>query len=213
MAKVAFLRNESRPEWSTLIGLSLLERGFDVLSLSFIGLAASLALGFKECALLAMLILITALVSILVLSKTGSIPLVKNKLRPMADTMKEALKSPKDLMPAISASICCSSNNLLVMGLLLKSTDSQALVSHSFAASPIAAIAGSIPISPLGLGTRDGALAYLLRNHLPSESSLSASLLYAFATQLLLGIIGLPLLLRYRNRNISEKPHCSQPQP
>lgn len=195
IAKVAFLRNSPEDKWTTLTGICLLERGFDVLSLSFIGLFASLIFNFFECTIFSCLTALTAGIGILAITRTDSIPVIGKKLSPLAAVAVQSFKRPRTLLKAFAASLACCLNNVLLMGFLLKATDPLAQISHSFAVSPIAAIAGSLPVSPWGLGTRDGTLVYLLRDHLPTESTLAASFLYMVSTQLILGFIGVPILL------------------
>lgn len=200
IAKVAFLRTNSDDKWSTLTAICLLERGFDILSLSFIGLFASLILNFYECTIFSCFTALTAAIGIFAITRTNSLPVIGKKFSPLAEVAFQTFKCPRTLFKAFIASLASSLNNVLLMGFFMKAVDPLAQISHSFAVSPIAAVAGSLPISPWGLGTRDGTLVYLLRNQLPTESTLAASFFYMISTQLILGSIGVPVLLMQKRK-------------
>ena len=80
------------------------------------------------------------------------------------------------------------------MAFLIKAFDHTVSAPHAFSATPPSIIAGIIPVSLWGVGTRDGALAYFLQGFTSAENAISAGFLYTALLYGLLGLIGLPAL-------------------
>lgn len=69
---------------------------------------------------------------------------------------------------------------------------------------PLSLFVGMIPISISGIGTRDGALMYLLANFAASEAILAAGILYTALTYWLPAVVGIPFLFSVLSRHRSE---------
>ncbi len=67
---------------------------------------------------------------------------------------------------------------------------------YLLATFPLAVLAGLIPITIGGVGTRDSAFVILLTGHLTTEGAILVSLGYTILTYWLIGLLGLPILLR-----------------
>jgi uncharacterized membrane protein YbhN (UPF0104 family) len=84
------------------------------------------------------------------------------------------------------------------MACLLKAIDQSISYMHCVTVSPPSILVGALPVSLWGVGTRDGALAYLLKDLTSIESALAAGFLYTALVYWLLGLIGVPALLYSR---------------
>ncbi len=102
------------------------------------------------------------------------------------------------------------------MGFLVKAFDHTVSLTHAFSATPPSIIAGIIPVSLWGVGTRDGALAYFLQGFTSAENAISAGFLYTALLYGLLGLIGLPALFfaKRKTKDITdESPESNDLRP
>ena len=173
LVKLAFLRKDGNPPWDLLAGAALLERGFDVLALSLIGLFASLWLGLPDAATVTGILAILTCGGLVLLPSVRHLPVIGRKAENFSEVIKHAAKRKRRLFACFLA-CCCWSVNSVIMGLLIKSFDQDVSLSYAFATTPPSIIAGIIPVSLWGVGTRDGALAYLLQDLTSLENALSA---------------------------------------
>ena len=88
------------------------------------------------------------------------------------------------------------------MGFLIKAFDESVTATHVFAATPPSILAGIVPVSLWGVGTRDGALAYYLQGVTAAENALSAGFFYTVLVYWFLGLIGLPSLLFTKRKRL-----------
>ena len=200
LVKLAYLRKHGKPSWGILAGAALLERGFDVLALGLLGLTASLALGLRDAAIIAGLVVIVTAVGLLLLPKMGSLPIVGKKARNFATIVKKTNEKKLRLLGCFCACCLCWTANSMIMGLLLKAFDDTLSLTHAFAVTPPSILVGIVPVSLWGVGTRDGALAYFLQGLTTPENAISAGFLYPALVYWLLGLIGLPALLFARRK-------------
>ena len=203
LLKLAFLRKNEQPSWGILVGVALLERGFDVLALSLLGLTGSLILGLHEATIATGIITITAITGLLVLPRMGSMPIIGKKAKSFSKIVVEANKRKVSLFNCFCVCCLCWTANLMIMGCLLKAFDRNITILHSFAVTPPSIFAGLVPVSLWGVGTRDGALAYFLQGITAPEIAISAGFLYTALVYWLLGLLGSPFLL-FAKRNQKE---------
>ena len=194
LVKLACLRKDGNPPWDVLAGAALLERGFDVLALSLIGLFASLALGFPDAATVTCILAVLTCGGLVLLPTVRHLPVIGRKAENFSEVLKHAAKRKRRLFACFLACCFCWSVNSVIMGLLIKSFDRDVSLSYAFATTPPSIIAGIIPVSLWGVGTRDGALAYLLQDLTSLENAIAAGFLYTALVYWLLGLIGLPAL-------------------
>lgn len=97
-------------------------------------------------------------------------------------------------------SFLCNLNNAIIIGLLFKATHSYSYIFYPIAVFPASTIASVVPVTPLGLGTREATFLYFLNDILPAETIVASSLLYTLLSQILLGICG-AIYLSIRSRN------------
>ena len=195
LVKLAFLRKNEQPSWGILAGVALLERGFDVLALSLLGLAGSLILGLHEAAIATGIISIAATTGLLILPRMRSMPIIGEKAKSFSKVVVEANKRKVRLLKCFCVCCLCWTANLMIMGLLLKALDGTISITYAFAITPPSIFAGLVPVSLWGVGTRDGALAYFLEGITAPEIAISAGFLYTALVYWLLGLLGTPFLL------------------
>jgi uncharacterized membrane protein YbhN (UPF0104 family) len=200
LVKLAYLRENEKPSWAILAGAALLERGFDVLALGLIGLTASLLLGLQNAAIAAGFVVTATTLGLLLLPRMGSLPFVGKKAGNFAAIIQKTSRRKLYLLGCLSTCCLCWTANSVIMGFLVKAFDNSLSLTHAFSATPPSIIAGIVPVSLWGVGTRDGALAYFLQGLTAPENAISAGFLYTALVYWLLGLIGLPALLCARRK-------------
>jgi len=198
--KLAYLRNKGLPSWGFLAGVALWERGFDLLALGLLGLAASITLGLHEAAIVSGILFVTATGGLLILPRVGSFPLIGKKAKNISKVVEMAKKRKSHILGCFCVCCLCWTSNLTIMGLLLNALAGNTYLSYAFAVMPPSIFAGMVPISFWGVGTRDGTLAYLLQGLTSPEIAISAGFLYTALVYWLLGLLGTPFLL-FAKRN------------
>ena len=206
LVKLVFLRKNEQPSWGILAGVALLERGFDVLALSLLGLAGSLILGLHEAAIATGIISIAATTGLLILPRMRSMPIIGEKAKSFSKVVVEANKRKVRLLICFCVCCLCWTANLMIMGLLLKALDDTISITYAFALTPLSIFAGLVPVSLWGVGTRDGALAYFLQGITAPEIAISAGFLYTALVYWLLGLLGTPFLLFARRNQKGSTP-------
>ena len=187
----------------TLISTTLLERGFDILTLGLIGLTAALIIQATEAAIFAGVVATIAAIGLILLPLAKSLPLVGKKISPIAQVISNAYKNKKNLLLAFLTAVSFWILVTSIMGCLLKAFDQNITFVHAFAVTPPSIFAGLVPVSLWGVGTRDGALAYFLQGITAPEIAISAGFLYTALVYWFLGIIGTPFLL-FAKRKLKE---------
>jgi uncharacterized membrane protein YbhN (UPF0104 family) len=205
LVKLAYLRKNKQPSWGILAGVALLERGFDILALSLLGLIGSLMLGLHEAAIATSIMTIAAATGLIILPRVGSLPIIGKKAKNFSIIVVEAKKRKLHLLGCFCVCCLCWTTNLFVMGLMLKALDDSISLTYAFSVTPPSIFAGIAPVSLWGVGTRDGALAYFLQGITTPEIAISAGFLYTALVYCLLGVIGTPFLL-FAKRNLKEQP-------
>ena len=198
IAKVLFLKESENEKVSMMTFLCIFERIADIICLSLIGIIASILTKSILPSLLSSLFLILSFFALVLIFKANKIPIIRKKLTYQIEGGFKYFNNKKVISCAFAASFVCCINNILLMSLLLKAVYKESPLLQSFATSPTASIAGALPLTPMGMGTRDGTLVYLLRNHIPKESALAGSFLYMVSSQIFIGIIGTPIIFRAR---------------
>lgn len=214
LVKLAYLRENGKPSWPILAGAALLERGFDVLALGLIGLTASLLLGLQNAAIAAGFVATATTLGLLLLPRMGSLPVVGKKAGNFAAIIQKTSRKKLYLLGCLCTCCLCWTANSVIMGFLVKAFDHTVSLTHVFSATPPSIIAGIVPVSLWGVGTRDGALAYFLQGSTPAENAISAGFLYTVLVYWLLGLIGLPVLFFAKRKTkviTHESPESNAP--
>ena len=200
LLKLTYLRRDGKPSWGILAGAALLERGYDVLALGLIGLTMSLALELRNAAIISGSVAMAAVVGLLILPRLGSLPILGKKARNFSTIVKMTGQNKLRLLCCFGVCCICWTTNSMIMALLLKAFDETLSLAQALATTPPSILAGIVPVSLWGVGTRDGALAYFLQGFTEPQNAISAGFLYTVLVYWLLGLIGLPALLLARRK-------------
>jgi uncharacterized membrane protein YbhN (UPF0104 family) len=194
LLKLAYLPKNQEPSLGILASAALLERCFDILALGLIGLTASLLLGLQNAANTSGFVVVGTILVLLLLPRMGSFPIIGKKLGNFPKIIQETSRCKLKLLACFFTACLCWTNNSIIMGFLVKAFDDSVSSTHVFAATPPSIIAGIVPVSLWGVGTRDGSLAYFLQGVTEPENAVSAGFFYTVLVYWLLGLIGLPAL-------------------
>jgi uncharacterized membrane protein YbhN (UPF0104 family) len=210
LLKLAYLPKRHESSWGTLAGAALLERFVDILALGLIGLIASLFLGLQNVTIIASLVVFVTILCLFLLPRLGSFPVIGKKIGNFPKIIQEASKKKRVLLACFFTSCLCWTTNSIIMGILVKAFDDSVATAHVFAATPPSILAGIVPVSLWGVGTRDGALAYYLQGVTAAENALSAGFFYTVLVYWLLGLIGLPSLLFAKRKRLDTTDNASE---
>ena len=202
LLKLAYLPKKYDSSWRLLAGAALLERCVDLLALGLIGLIASLFLGLQNVIITASLVVLVTISGLMLLPRLGSFPVIGKKIGNFLKIIQETSRKKRVLLAGFFTSCLCWTTNSIIMGFLVKAFDDSVTTTHVFAATPPSILAGIVPVSLWGVGTRDGALAYYLQGVTAAENVLSAGFLYTVLVYWLLGLIGLPSLLLAKRKGL-----------
>lgn len=107
-------------------------------------------------------------------------------------------RSPRAIITLTILSVSAWLLSTLIIGVLLRATDADLPWSAVLLVWPIAVLAGVLPVTISGLGTRDGTFVFLVRDAVsaPIDTApiLAATLLYPVVTIWIFALIGLPFL-------------------
>ncbi len=199
-AKLAYLRKKDQPSWAMLVSTTVLERGCDILSLGIIGFSSSLGIGLFDASIVNGALIAIVALFLVFLPKLNSIPVFGKHLDGFSSSLTRAYQSKTLFFYCFLASLICWIINSSVMGCLIKSFDHSITFFHAFSVTPPSIIAGIIPVSLWGVGTRDGALVFFLQDFTASKNAISAGFLYTVIAYWLLGLLGLPFLASFRGK-------------
>jgi len=181
---------------AVLVGAVLVERLLDVLSLGLLSLVASLALGIHVAVTLSLAAAGASLVALAVLASGHRLPFQRELAGRAGTAARGLLRRPDLSAGAFALSTLSWAVNIGVMALALRAVGAEVPLSRVTSAVPIAILAGILPISMGGIGTRDATFAWLLSGTAASEKIVAASFLFTALTMWLLGLLGVVALGR-----------------
>ena len=194
LAKMAFLRIGSIPSWSELGTAAILERISDILALTFLGFIAALILGHDVAFFVSFILFFGILTLLFILPKLVYRLKLLEKFKLISEFSNSIRRNFSFMLIGFLTSLSCWITNSIIMGLVLKSINESVTFLHSLVATPPSILAGILPISLWGVGTRDSSLAFFLRDLAPTTEIISAGLLYTVLVYWLLGLLGTPVL-------------------
>ena len=222
LVKVTFLEDDLK-KLPPMVGVTILERVFDIFILCLLALGAALLTDNPTATRLALLATCAPVGALLALNFADRVPVVGKKLTTLAQACRTALGAPRLLIGAWTVAVACWVSNLLVMFLLLKAVGAGVEFSTVAATMPLAILVGILPLTISGMGTRDGALVFLLKGIAAPAVILAGTLLYTAAVYWMLALIGLAFLGREtlrktlgrtrRNQGILKKPDAPATTP
>ena len=209
LIKVTFLENDLR-KLSPMVGVTILERVFDLLILCLLALWGALLTQNSIATRLALFATCAPVGALIAVSIVDKAPIIGGKLTSLARVCRTALGQPRLLIGAWMIAFACWTSNLLVMYLLLKAVGADISFGTVAATMPLAILVGILPLSISGIGTRDGALVVLLKGIAASGVVLAGTLLYTAAVYWLLALIGLVFLGRETLRQTLSRTRQNQ---
>ncbi|MBT4224498.1 MAG: flippase-like domain-containing protein [Opitutae bacterium] len=207
--KVTFLENELK-KLPPMVGVTILERVFDILILCILAFIGSIVTENQVATKLSLLALCAPIGALLALNFADRIPVIGKKLKSLAQACRTAMKAPGLLIYGWGVASVCWISNLLVMFLLFKAVDANLEFTTVVATMPLAILVGILPLSISGMGTRDGAMVFLLEKMVESGTVLAGTFLYTAAVYWFLAIIGLVFLGKESLRKIVGQTRLNQ---
>lgn len=199
----AFVISKEKTKVIRITGITVVERIFDLFTIALISLIGLLLLEEYKYAITSVSLLCTLCVILLGFKKINQLPFIGKKLNSIKDLYRIFIKNWKSTILAVTTCFLIWSINLLIIILLLKSVGFNFIYFKVLAYWPFAMIAGILPLSISGFGTRDGAFLYLLENNEFTETILTATFLYTLLVYWFLSLTSLILLpiIKYNNRD------------
>ena len=196
LARAWFLRGRSPV--SLVLGSVLAERLIDVLVLLAFCLAGSLWFGWDLLAAASGGLLAAGLIGTAILLAVR-LPMPE-RLRPKVDrllmALRVVLRRPGLLAVVLAATIANWMASVVQTWLFYRALGADAPFGSVLAALPAAIFVGLVPVTLMGMGTRDAALIRLLSPVAAAPVSLGAGLLYSLCGYWLPGLAGIPFLRR-----------------
>jgi len=199
----AFVISKEKTKVIRITGITVVERIFDLFTIALISLIGHLLLEEYKYAITIVSLLCTLCVILIGFKKINQLPFIGKKLNSIKDLYRIFMKNWKSTILAVTTCFLFWSNNLLIIILLLKSMGFNFIYFKVLAYWPFAMIAGILPLSISGFGTRDGAFLYLLEKTEFTETILTATFLYTLLVYWFLSLTSLILLpiIKYNNRD------------
>ena len=199
----AFVISKEKTKVIRITGITVVERIFDLFTIALISLTGHLLLEEYKYAITSVSLLCTLCVILIGFKKINQLPFIGKKLNSIKDLYRIFMKNWKSTILAVTTCFLFWSINLLIIILLLKSVGFNFIYFKVLAYWPFAMIAGILPLSISGFGTRDGAFLYLLENTEFTETILTATFLYTLLVYWFLSLTSLILLpiIKYNNRD------------
>ena len=196
--KSYLLKNEVK--YSHTIGCIFIEKLFDVLTLSLLGIIGSLLLKNYTWMLLFILMLSTIIIFFMIapsLNLNFEIKLIK-KIMKILDAFDMLLKKPRIIFLLFIKSLIIWILFMLIIFILFNSINYKIYFPYIMVVYPISKIIGLIPLTIGGVGTRDTAFVYFFNTYdIPQEASLIVSLSYFVITYILPSVFGFPFTIYY----------------
>lgn len=178
LVKVFVLAPSSDRRWDAF-AIVVVERLFD-LSVVASGALIAGAVGGEWGAVAAGALVLGAVVGV---GLGGSlVPRLGDRFARSVRALGEMKRRPHLVVRAWAVTAVVWTGNVLILGLMLQAAGAQATWGQVAYAAPVAILAGMLPISVAGLGTREAALLLVLGAHLPHPPLVAASLLYTACT-------------------------------
>ena len=198
----AFVISKEKTKVIRITGITVVERIFDLFTIALISLIGLLLLEEYKYAITSLSLLCTLCVILLGIKKINQLPFIGKKLNSIKDLYKIFIKNWKSSILAITSSFFFWFNNLMIIIILLKSVGLNFAYFKILAYWPFAMIAGILPLSISGFGTRDGVFVYLLDNPQFTDPILTATFLYTILLYWSLSLTSIALLpmIKFHNR-------------
>jgi len=195
LVKAVFL-TEPGGATTVLLGVVLLERVLDVLVLGLFSFAAAVVTRWHTALVPALVVTLAPCIALLVLRFSRRVPFWTEKFERLGRATRCVAQRKGYLSAAILLACLAWFNNICILACLLRGVSVMLPFERVLAAGPLAILAGIIPVSLSGVGTRDGALVLLLRDVAEPPAVLAAGVLYTVVAYWFLAVLGIVALGR-----------------
>jgi len=194
LVKAMFLTNE-KEKLIRFTAVTFIERLVDLCVLSvFLFIGALLTQDFFwQLVSLGGLVFFGGL--ILSIDYAKKIPLIGSKLSCLQNILPALKCNTKYLLAAIGSSFTIWTINIVIINLLMASAQFEVSVDKTIANWPKAILAGIIPISLSGFGTRDAAFVYFLGDSFENTKIFAATFMYTFFMYWYLSLLAFLILV------------------
>jgi uncharacterized membrane protein YbhN (UPF0104 family) len=190
LVRAVFLADD-REEIAPALGAVLVERLLDVGTLGAVALVASLWAGASAATAVALGAVVASLVAILAVAQGRRLPVKRHLATQVGRAAAALLANPGAAAFATAMSLLCWLDNVAVIAVCLRAVGGSAPLDDVARAAPIAILAGTIPVTIGGIGTRDATLVLLLSPPTAAEHAAAAAFLYTAHMGWFLAAIGI----------------------
>ncbi|MBU1701843.1 MAG: flippase-like domain-containing protein [Candidatus Eisenbacteria bacterium] len=182
------------------IGTVLVERAVDVLVLLLFSVAGAALFGWRQILWISGGLFCAGTLGLILLVTTGDRWPLPAKLRPKISDLLQAFKvlasHPAALILVVVYTVVKWFVSIFQTYLCFIALRHPVTLAQTAGALPLAIFVGLFPITLSGMGTRDGALVFLLSAYAPAEVILGVGLLYTLFAYWVPSLAGLPFLRR-----------------
>ncbi len=189
LAKGVFLA-DAPGERAALLGIVLVERVFDVFVLGARGTLSAIALAQWHAAALAGALMAAPVGAFAALRFAHRTPVMRSFFERMGHGARSITARPWCAAGAGGVAAIAWLNNTAILWCLLRATGTAVEPLRAVGAGALAIFVGLLPVSVSGIGTRDAALAALLRGVAEPEAVVAAAMLYTVLGYWMLAAIG-----------------------
>lgn len=193
LVRAAFLA-EGPGTLGLLVGAVMLERLVDVFTLGLLALVASIGGGAGIIPLLAVVVCVAALSAVGAMSLGHRMPIKAEHAERVGRAAQQMFRRPRLMAGLVGTSILSWAGNIGIMDLCLRAVGAELPVIEVVRATPIAILAGIVPVSVSGIGTRDTALLLALSPLGNAEAIVAGSFGYTVLTSWFLAAFGVAAL-------------------
>lgn len=181
---------ESPGTVSLLVGVVVLERLVDVFTLGLLSLVAAAFGGVSVATALALGACVTAVVALAVMARGHRLPWKTELAERVGRAARRIPAQPVPFLVGFGCSLGSWGLNILIMGALLRAVGVIVTAAEVARATPIAILAGILPVTLGGIGTRDTTFVLLLGDGTDGDRIAAAAFLYTAITLWLQGLLG-----------------------
>lgn len=194
-AKIYFLCGQ-REQVARIAGAVVLERVLDILVLAVLSLCGGLIQQWTEAVLGAAAVAGGALFGLIALRLAHRLPAPRlaARLAEAGEAARRLGQSPGIAGAVILLTVAVWIALTATVWLMLRAVGAGPPLAATMIAAPLAILAGAMPVSVSGIGTRDGVLVLLLSPFASAPVVLAASFLYTVVVRWLLALLGLAAL-------------------
>jgi len=119
---------------------------------------------------------------------------IRDKLEEFIAVFRVWLRCPGAIVQTVAGSLLVWSLAGLIVCCLVSAFRTDLSWSYAYGVFPLAVLAGLVPITISGIGTRDSAFVMLLGAHMPVEEATLVSLGYTLFAYWILSLLSLPVV-------------------